>query len=328
MTKNEIILQQAVKTLQTEQDAIEAVSSRLGEDFVQAAQLLLDTSGRVIVCGIGKSGAIGRKIASTLASTGTPALFVHPAEAMHGDLGMICDGDVVIMLSNSGETNEILDILPAVKRRQVKLISICGDENSTLGRASDAFLNAHCEREACPLGLAPTASAVVALALGDALAMALMAARGFTAEDYAESHPGGALGRRLLLRVSDVMHSGEDNPTMSPDGTVMEALLNMSVAPVRGVVTIVDEEGKLKGLFTDGDFRQLMRQSGDHDKIMNSAIGDVMTRKPTVVKADLLAVEALRLMEEREFDNVPVVDDEGRAVGMVDIQDLMKLRVI
>ncbi|MEN6640846.1 MAG: KpsF/GutQ family sugar-phosphate isomerase [Armatimonadia bacterium] len=328
MTSNEIIIKQARQTLQIECDAITRVSDRLGEDFVQAAQLLLDTSGRVIVCGIGKSGAIGRKIASTLASTGTPALFVHPAEAMHGDLGMICDGDVVIMLSNSGETNEILDILPAVKRRQVKLISICGDENSTLGRASDAFLNAHCEREACPLGLAPTASAVVALALGDALAMALMAARGFTAEDYAESHPGGALGRRLLLRVSDVMHSGEDNPTMGPDGTVMEALLNMSVAPVRGVVTIIDEHGKLIGLFTDGDFRQLMRQSADHARIMNSAIGDVMTRKPTVVKADLLAVEALRLMEEREFDNVPVVDDEGRAVGMVDIQDLMKLRVI
>lgn len=328
MVDSSLLIKQARNTLQIEIEAISCVAANLGQDFVNAAQLLLDTSGRVIVCGIGKSGAVGRKIASTLASTGTPAFFVHPAEAMHGDLGMICDGDVVIMLSNSGETNEILDILPAVKRRQVKLISICGDANSSLGKASDAFLDAHCEREACPLGLAPTASAVVALALGDALAMALMAARGFTAEDYAESHPGGALGRRLLLRVSDVMHSGEDNPTMSPDGTVMEALLNMSVAPVRGVVTIVDEEGKLKGLFTDGDFRQLMRQSGDHSKVISSPIGEVMTKRPTVVKADLLAVEALRLMEEREFDNVPVVDDEGRAVGMVDIQDLMKLRVI
>jgi len=322
------ILSQAKATLEIEAQAVALSAARLGDDFVRAAQLLLDTQGRVIVCGIGKSGAVGRKIASTLASTGTPALFVHPAEAMHGDLGMICDGDVVIMLSNSGETEEILEILPAVKRRRVKLIAICGDEESTLAQSADAVLDARCEREACPLGLAPTATAIVALALGDALAMALMAARGFTAEDYAATHPGGLLGRRLLLRVSSVMHTGEENPTLPPEATVMEALLKMSTAPVRGVVTIVDEQGFLRGLFTDGDFRQLMRKADDPNQIMSRPIGEVMTRQPTVASADLLAAEALRLMEEREFDNLPVVDDQGKALGMVDIQDLMKLRVI
>ena len=326
--RTEQILPQAQLTLRIEVEAIEAAAGRLGDDFIKAAQLLLETRGRVIVCGIGKSGAVGRKIASTLASTGTPAFFVHPAEAMHGDLGMICDGDVVIMLSNSGETNEILDILPAVRRRQVKLIAICGDAGSTLARAADAYVDAACEREACPLGLAPTASALVALALGDALAMSLMAARGFTPEDYAASHPGGSLGRRLLLRVADVMHTGEDNPTLGPEATVMEALLKMSTAPVRGVVTVVDEQGMLRGLFTDGDFRLLMHKTADHTQVMTSSISSVMTARPTVSRPEVLAAEALRIMEEREFDNLPVVDEAGRAVGMVDIQDLMKLRVI
>lgn len=328
MTDSPTILNQALQTLHTEAEAITAAAARLGDDFLTAAQLILDARGRVIVSGIGKSGAIGRKIASTLASTGTPALFVHPAEAMHGDLGMICDGDVVIMLSNSGETNEILDILPAVKRRKVKIIALCGSEESTLGQAADAFLDARCEREACPLGLAPTTSAVVALALGDALAMSVMAARGFTAEQYAQSHPGGSLGRRLLLRVSDVMHTGDDNPVIGPDATVMDAILMMSTAPVRGVVTVVDQNSMMLGLFTDGDFRQLMRQVADHNTVMASPISTVMTAKPTVTRPEVLAAEALRIMEEREFDNLPVVDAEGHAVGMVDIQDLMKLRVI
>jgi arabinose-5-phosphate isomerase len=328
MNRDQTALAQARETLAVEQHAIAAAAERLGDDFVCAVQLLLETQGRVIVCGIGKSGAVGRKIASTLASTGTPAFFVHPAEAMHGDLGMICDGDVVIMLSNSGETEEILSILPAVKRRKVNLIAICGDESSTLAQAAEAVLDARCEREACPLGLAPTASAIVALALGDALAMAAMAARGFSADDYAATHPGGLLGQRLLLRVSDVMHRGEENPTLLPEATVMDALLTMSTAPVRGVVTVVDAEGFLRGLFTDGDFRQLMRQADDPGQVMGRPIREVMTPGPTVASADLLAAEALLLMEEREFDNLPVVDEQGRAIGMVDIQDLMKLRVI
>lgn len=325
---DEVILTQARHTLDIEVEAIRAAAARLGPDFVRAAELLLESAGRVIVCGIGKSGAVGRKIASTLASTGTPAHFMHPAEAMHGDLGMVADGDVVIMLSNSGETREILEILPAVKRRQVKLIAVCGVTESTLSQAADVTLDAACEREACPLGLAPTASALVALALGDALAMAVMAARGFSTDDYAATHPGGSLGRRLLLRVSDVMHTGEDNPTISPETTVLEALLTMSTAPVRGVVTVVDEASRLIGLFTDGDFRVLMQRRVDREAVLNGPIGEVMTRKPTTVPPDLLAAEALSIMETREFDNLPVVDQAGRAVGMVDIQDLMKLKVI
>ncbi|NPV47667.1 MAG: KpsF/GutQ family sugar-phosphate isomerase [Armatimonadetes bacterium] len=324
----EAILNQARQTLDIEVEAIRAAAARLGDDFVRAAELVLHTSGRVIVSGIGKSGAVGRKIASTLASTGTPAHFMHPAEALHGDLGMIADGDVVIMLSNSGETREILDILPAVKRRQVKVIAICGVRDSTLSQAADVTLDAACEREACPLGLAPTASALVALALGDALAMAVMAARGFSTDDYAATHPGGALGRRLLLRVGDVMHTGADNPTITPDATVLDALLTMSTAPVRGVVTVVDRAGRLVGLFTDGDFRVLMQREVNHEAVLKGPIAEVMTRTPTTVGPDILAAEALSIMERREFDNLPVVDEEGRAIGMVDIQDLMKLRVI
>lgn len=324
----QIILTQARETLAIELTAIAQAADRLGDDFLRAAQMILDCPGRVGVSGIGKSGAVGRKIASTFASTGTPSYFIHPAEAMHGDLGMITDGDVIIMLSNSGETREILDILPAVKRLQVKVIAICGDADSALSQAADAVLDAACEREACPLGLAPTASAIVALALGDALAMAVMAARGFSADDYAVTHPGGLLGRRLLLRVGDVMHTGEDNPTLGPEATVMDAILTMSTAPVRGVVTIVDPAGKLCGLFTDGDFRVLMHKRQDHEAVMNSPIGEVMTQRPTTVGPDLLAAEALRIMEAREFDNLPVVGADGLALGMVDIQDLLKLKVI
>lgn len=324
----EIILTQGRRTLDIELEALRQARERMGDDFVAAATFILTAQGRVGVCGIGKSGAVGRKIASTLASTGTPAYFVSPAEALHGDLGMVADGDVVIMLSNSGETQEILAILPAVKRLQVKIIAICGDGGSTLSQAADLTLNAACEREACPLGLAPTASALVALGLGDALAMAVMAARGFSTDDYAATHPGGSLGRRLLLRVSDVMHTGEDNPKLGPEATVMEALLTMSTAPVRGVVTIVDEAGCLQGLFTDGDFRVLMHQRQDPAAVMASSLAEVMTRRPTTITPEVLAAEALRLMEEREFDNLPVVDATGLAVGMVDIQDLLKLRVI
>jgi arabinose-5-phosphate isomerase len=326
--QKQTILRQGQQTLDLELQALQQARERLGNDFLTAASLILTSPGRVGVCGIGKSGAIGRKIASTLASTGTPAYFVSPAEALHGDLGMITDGDVVIMLSNSGETSEILSILPAIRRLQVQLIAICGDSSSTLSQAAEVTLNAACEREACPLGLAPTASALVALALGDALAMALMAARGFSADDYAVTHPGGSLGRKLLLRVADVMHCDDDNPTLTAEATVMDALLTMSTAPVRGVVSVVDDEGCLSGLFTDGDFRLLMHKRNDPATVLASPLTDVMTRQPTTIAAEVLAAEALRIMEEREFDNLPVVDANGKAVGMVDIQDLLKLRVI
>ena len=330
MTKipREVILEQARETLRIESEAVAELIPRVDEHFVEAVQLLLEMTGRVIVTGIGKSGAVGRKLASTLASTGTPAYFMHAAEAIHGDLGMITDADVAIMITNSGETAEIVGILPVIKRRGAKTIAICGNEDSTVGQAADVTLDASVAREACPLGLAPTSSALAELALGDALAMALMRARGFTMEDYGETHPGGSLGKRVLLRVGDLVHGGEDNPTVSVDATVEEAVLTMSTAVVRGAVSIVDEAGKLQGLFTDGDFRVLMSRGEDRNAIMARPIVEVMTAKPTVARTGTLAVEALRVMDEREFDNIPVVDDAGRVVGILDVQDLMKAGIV
>ena len=330
MTKipREVILAQARETLRVESEAVTDLIPRLDERFVEAVQLLLEMTGRVIVTGIGKSGAVGRKLASTLASTGTPAYFMHAAEAIHGDLGMITDADVAIMITNSGETAEIVGILPVIKRRGAKTIAICGNEDSTVGQAADVTLDASVAREACPLGLAPTSSALAELALGDALAMALMRARGFTMEDYGETHPGGSLGKRVLLRVEDLVHGGEDNPTVSVDATVEEAVLTMSTAVVRGAVSIVDDQGKLQGLFTDGDFRVLMVRGEDRNAIMARPIVEVMTAEPTVARTGTLAVEALRVMDEREFDNIPVVDDEGRVVGILDVQDLMKAGIV
>jgi arabinose-5-phosphate isomerase len=324
----EVILAQARETLRVESEAVTDLIPRLDERFVEAVQLLLEMTGRVIVTGIGKSGAVGRKLASTLASTGTPAYFMHAAEAIHGDLGMITDADVAIMITNSGETAEIVGILPVIKRRGAKTIAICGNEDSTVGQAADVTLDASVAREACPLGLAPTSSALAELALGDALAMALMRARGFTMEDYGETHPGGSLGKRVLLRVEDLVHGGEDNPTVSVDATVEEAVLTMSTAVVRGAVSIVDDQGKLQGLFTDGDFRVLMVRGEDRNAIMARPIVEVMTAEPTVARTGTLAVEALRVMDEREFDNIPVVDDEGRVVGILDVQDLMKAGIV
>lgn len=327
MTDSEII-QQAKETLRIEYCAIESVGDRLGPDFVRACRMLLETEGRVIVSGIGKSGAVGQKLVGTLASTGTPALFLHPAEAIHGDLGMVCDEDVVIMLSNSGESDELARILPYIKRRGVPVIAICGNVGSTLGNESDVMINSAVEKEACPLGLAPTASTATMMALGDALAMSVMRARGFSADEFARSHPGGSLGRKLLTRVSDVMHSGDDNPTVAPDTSVLHTLLEMTQASVRGVVSIVDERGNLVGIFTDGDLRRLMQTRDNRDALMEGPVSEVMTEDPTTISPDELATEALHLMEVREFDNLPVVDEDGTAVGIVDIQDLMKFRIL
>ncbi len=328
MTDAEAILQQARRTLDIESRAIECVRDRLDGAFVEAVRMLLEMRGRAIVCGIGKSGAMGRKLAATLASTGTPAYFMHAAEAVHGDLGMLSSEDIAVLITNSGETDEIVRILPLIKRRGAGTIAICGRRESTVGRAVDVLLDASVEREACPLNLAPTSSAVAELALGDALAMALMAARGFSAEDFGQTHPGGALGRRVLLTVDDVMHGDGDNPTVPPDATVEEALLAMTNAAVRGAVTIVDDDGKLLGLFTDGDFRRVVQRERNRDALMERPIREVMTTEPTVVRSGTLAIDALNLMDEREFDNVPVIDAEGRAVGMLDIQDLMKAGLV
>jgi len=277
---------------------------------------------------MGKSGAIGRKIAGTLASTGTPAYFMHPAEAVHGDLGMVTGDDVVILLSNSGETDEISQILPGLKRIGARLIAICGGPQSTLARESDVVLNACVTREACPLNLAPTASTVAALAMGDALAMALMSARGFTTDDFAVFHPAGSLGKRILLRVRDIMHSGQDNPTVGLDATVLDALLVMTTATVRGAVSVVDNNDRLRGFFTDGDFRLLMQREADRNAVMALPVSQVMTLRPTVAKPDMLAAAAARVMQDRQFDNLPVVDDEGKSIGTVDIQDLMTAGVV
>jgi len=324
----EVILQQARETLRLEADAVLCLLQRLDQRFVDAVTLLLQAPGRVIVSGIGKSGAIARKLAGTLASTGTPAYFMHAAEAVHGDLGMITAADVAILITNSGETDEVVRILPAIKRRGARIIAICGNPESTVAREADVLLDTSVEREACPLGLAPTSSALAELAMGDALAMALMRARGFTMEDYGERHPGGQLGKRILLRVEDLMHSGDDNPTVGLNATVEEALLAMSSATVRGAVSVVDDQGFLRGLFTDGDFRLLMQRVADRNDIMSRPIVQVMITQPTVVRVGTLAVDALRIMDQRQFDNMPVVDDQGRAVGMLDVQDLMKAGIV
>lgn len=321
-------LEQARRTLEIERDSVGALLGRVDESFEAACELLLSMRGRAILSGMGKSGAIARKLASTLASTGTLAFFMHPAEAIHGDLGMVTEDDVVVFLSNSGETEEVVNILPAVRRRGARVISLCGVPSSHLAEESDVFLDASVECEACPLGLAPTASCAAALALGDALAMALMTARGFTMEDYALSHPGGTLGRRTLWRVRDVMHSGDDNPTIPVESTVLDALLTMSQAAVRGAVSIVDAQGRLQGLFTDGDFRVLMQREADRNAVMSRPIRDVMTPHPTTADPDMLAAKATRLMQERAFDNLPVVDADGLAVGMVDIQDLLQAGIV
>jgi len=322
------VLEQARRTLQIERDAIDGLIRRAGDELVSACKLLLGVPGRAIVSGMGKSGAVGRKLAGTLASTGTPAYFMHPADAIHGDLGVVTDQDVVIFLSNSGETEEVSNILPFVRRRGAKVISICGAMDSTLSRNSDVVLDARVDCEACPLGLAPTASCIAAMAIGDALAMALMAAREFTTEQYAASHPGGVLGRKTLWRVRDVMQAGQDGPAIGVQATVLDALLTMSQARVRGAVSIVDEEGKLRGLFTDGDFRLLMQREADRNAVMSRSITDVMTRQPTTADPDMLAAEAVKIMQDREFDNLPVVDGGGVVVGMVDIQDMMKAGIV
>ncbi len=325
---NDEILSQAIATLNIEAEAIKQAVGRLNDSFATAVEVLLQMPGHAVVCGVGKSGAVGRKLASTLASTGTPAFFMHSGEALHGDLGMVTEGAVVIILSNSGESEEVLAILPEIKRRGVPVIAICGNVNATLSKEADVVLDAHVEAEADPLGLAPTTSCVVQMALGDALAAAAMKARGFTAKDFAASHPAGVLGRRVLLRVKDLMHSGQDNPVVSTDATVEDALLVMTQAAIRGAVGVVDAEGILCGIFTDGMLRVLMQQYDDRNLLMKQSMSDVMTTEPTTCGPDMLAAEAARIVQERQFDNLPVVDEEGRAVGMLDIQDLVKAGLV
>ncbi len=318
------LLSMAKQVIEIETQACQALSTRLDGTFITACELILRCDGRVIVTGMGKSGHIGGKIAATLASTGTPAFFVHPGEASHGDLGMITRKDVVIALSNSGETAEILAIVPIIKRLGSPLIALTGRPQSTLALSADAHLNVAVEREACPLNLAPTASTTAALVMGDALAVALLDARAFQPEDFALSHPGGALGRRLLLRVRDVMHVGERIPMVRYNQTIKQTLIVISSGGL-GMTAVVDEDQHLLGLFTDGDLRRILDQD-DYD--LNQQIERVMIRNPRTCMPDMLAAEALTLMEQNKINGLIVIDAENHIVGALNMHDLLRAGLV
>ncbi len=313
------------QVVEIEAQALQDLAARLDGGFAAACRLVLASKGRVVATGMGKSGHIARKIAATLASTGTPAFFVHPGEAGHGDLGMITDADVVLALSYSGESDEVLTLLPVLKRQGNAVIAMTGKPQSTLARAADVHLDVSVSVEACPLDLAPTSSTTATLALGEALAVALLEARGFTADDFARSHPAGSLGRRLLLHITDVMHAGDDVPRVSATATLSEALVEMSRKRL-GMTSVVDGEGHLLGLFTDGDLRRTLDDASLD--VRTAMIADVMTRNPRTIAADQLAVEAARLMEDHKISGLIVVDDAGRAVGALNIHDLLRARVV
>ena len=321
------ILRRALSVLTTEAAAIAAVGSRLrdasGSPIVDAVQIILAAPGRVVVTGIGKSGHVGRKLAATLASTGTPAFFVHPAEASHGDMGMIAADDVVIALSNSGEVAEVNALLTPIKRVGAKIIAITGNEQSTLATEADVTLNAGVAEEACPLGLAPTASTAAAMALGDALAMALLEARGFTAEDFARSHPGGSLGRRLLTHVRDVMRTGEAIPTVRLQATLTQALFEITGKGM-GMTAVLNADGTLAGMFTDGDLRRCLPKVGDFNA---AKVADFMTVNPITISPDELAVEAVSLLESKRKTQLLVVK-AGRLVGALHMHDLLRAKVV
>lgn len=317
-------LASARRTLDIERDAIAALGTRIGENFTRACALILACKGRVVVTGMGKSGHIGGKIAATLASTGTPSFFVHPGEASHGDLGMIMRNDVVIAISNSGETAEVLTILPLIKRMGVPLVSMTGKPGSTLAKAGDAHLDVSVEQEACPLNLAPTASTTATLAMGDALAVALLEARGFTPEDFAFSHPGGALGRRLLLTVESLMQKGERLPQVAADVPLTKALMEMTRKGL-GMTAITDSAGVVQGVFTDGDLRRVLDSAAD---VRTVTVGAVMTPVGKRIRGEALAAEAVQKMEAAKITALMVCDDAGRLVGVIHLQDLLRAGVV
>ncbi len=314
----------AKQVLHIEAEAVLALVERIDDSFMRALTLILNCRGRVIVSGVGKSGHIGRKIASTLASTGTPAHFVHPVEASHGDLGMITEQDVLLALSNSGEGSELLNIVPYVKRRGAKMIAMTGQPNSSLARDADVHLNAGVAREACPHNLAPTASSTAALAMGDALAVALLDARGFGAEDFARSHRGGALGQQLLTRVRDAMRSGADIPTCSPDTRVTEATREISRGGI-GMTVVISPERRVLGIFTDGDLRRAIVNALD---LPSLSVAQVMSPSPRVIGPEKLTAEAVEMMEKYRINQIPVVDDAGQLVGALNMHDLFKAHAL
>jgi len=324
MNQTRDLIQSAQRTIGLEIKAVEGLLEHINADFVRACEMILGSDGRVVVMGMGKSGHVGRKIAATLASTGTPAFFVHPAEASHGDMGMITPNDIVLALSNSGTTAEILTLLPLIKRLGIRLISLTGNPQSTLARAAEANLDARVEHEACPLNLAPTSSTTAALVMGDALAVALLEARGFTAEDFAFSHPGGALGRRLLLKVEQLMHTGAALPTVARGTPLREALMEMTRKGL-GMTVVVEEDGRLAGVFTDGDLRRTLDRNLD---VHATPIEQIMTVHGKTVTADMLAAQALKIMEDHKIGALVVVDDTDRPVGAVNMHDFLRAGVV
>lgn len=323
MTQHDFIAS-AKRTIALEAEAVSDLSKHLNGDFTKACELMLHCNGRVIVTGMGKSGHIGKKIAATLASTGTPSFFVHPGEASHGDLGMITQNDVVLALSNSGETTEVVTILPLIKRMNAPLISITANASSTLSKAADANLHIGVDKEACPLNLAPTSSTTTQLVYGDALALALLEAKGFGAEDFAFSHPGGSLGRKLLLKVENVMHKGEDIPVVSENTLLQDALFEVTQKRL-GMTAVVDSKGVLSGVFTDGDLRRAIDQDIN---IKQTPINQVMTPNCTTTTADILAAEAVQVMQDRKINALIVVDNDNKPVGALNMQDMLKAGVI
>jgi arabinose-5-phosphate isomerase len=308
----------------TEAAAVAALEARIDDSFVAACELLLSCTGRVVVLGMGKSGHIASKIAATLASTGTPAFFVHPAEASHGDLGMITADDVVLMLSYSGETDEVKQIIPLLKRLDVGIVALTGKPGSTLAKHADVHINVQVEAEACPLGLAPTSSTTAALVMGDALAVSLLEKRGFTAEDFARSHPAGALGRRLLLHISDIMHTGDEMPVVDPNASLSETIVEMTKKRL-GMVAICDSEMQVMGVYTDGDLRRNLSQASDPH---NTMIKDIMTSKGKHISATALAVEAVELLQKYKIQGLLVLDESGRLLGVLNFHDLLQAGVV
>ncbi|MBE0505337.1 MAG: KpsF/GutQ family sugar-phosphate isomerase [Marinospirillum sp.] len=317
-------LASAQRTLQLEIAALQEIFAQLDADFAAACELMLHCPGRIIVTGMGKSGHIGNKIAATLASTGTPAFFMHPGEASHGDLGMVTRNDLVLALSNSGETQEVTSLLPLLKRLGIPIVSMTGAPASTLAREANVHLNATVSREACPLNLAPTSSTTAALALGDALAIALLEARGFSPDDFALSHPGGSLGRKLLLRVADIMHQGETIPCVTSSASLREALLEMTRKGL-GFTCVTSEDGKLLGVYTDGDLRRTL---DNEPNLQQLNVIDVMTRGCKSISPELLAAEAVHLMEENKISALPVTDNQQKVIGALNMHDLLRAGVI
>ncbi|HSW69721.1 MAG TPA: KpsF/GutQ family sugar-phosphate isomerase [Gammaproteobacteria bacterium] len=310
--------------IEAEAAAIHSLASRINTDFAKACQYLLTSAGRIIVMGMGKSGHIGKKIAATFASTGSPAFFIHPGEAKHGDFGMITQEDVLLIISNSGETDEILAILPFIKRLDLPLITLTGNPHSTLAKAAKINIDVSVEKEACPLGLAPTSSTTAALVMGDALAISLLERRGFTAEDFALSHPGGALGRRLLLRVDELMHTGNALPKVDFNAFLKTALVEMTQKKL-GMTTIVNQNNELTGIFTDGDVRRAFDNNAD---IHHTIIQDIMTKNPKIISPDTLAAEALHIMESHKITALIVTNEQNHPVGVVHLHDILRAGVM